>query len=252
MSMAMLDMVGIPAHIEGIFITTPNGYYKVAEACAGVKFLVAMVAYGALVANMCFRAWSRRIAFMAACIIIPILANGVRAFATMYVGYLTTADTASSFDHVFYGWFFFAMVMALVMALVISMNGEGAVGLAAGHGHNRFGRAAVEGELLQVGDRIVLVEGEAAGQGNRLPFGPQGWQAGLLQGGVAEVVAVHLPQQLEAVAGERGPTPAAALGEDPSPFRAVSHVGTIAVVPVQRQTPTGGWAGAQVELALQR
>lgn len=117
MSMAMLDWVGIPAHIEGIFITTPNGYYKVAEACAGVKFLVAMVAYGALVANMCFRAWSRRIAFMAACIIIPILANGVRAFATMYVGYLTTADTASSFDHVFYGWFFFAMVMALVMAM---------------------------------------------------------------------------------------------------------------------------------------
>jgi exosortase A len=117
MSMAMLDMVGIPAHIEGIFITTPNGYYKVAEACAGVKFLVAMVAYGALVANMCFRAWPRRIAFMAACIVIPILANGVRAFATMYVGYLTTADTASSFDHVFYGWFFFAMVMALVMAM---------------------------------------------------------------------------------------------------------------------------------------
>ena len=117
MSMAMLDLVGIPAHIEGIFITTPNGYYKVAEACAGVKFLVAMVAYGALVANMCFRAWPRRIAFMAACIVIPILANGVRAFATMYVGYLTTADTASSFDHVFYGWFFFAIVMALVMAM---------------------------------------------------------------------------------------------------------------------------------------
>ena len=119
MSMAMLDMVGIPAHIEGIFITTPNGYYKVAEACAGVKFLVAMVAYGALVANLCFRSWSRRFAFLAACIVVPIFANGVRAFATMYVGYLTTADTASSFDHVLYGWFFFAMVMVLVMAMAL-------------------------------------------------------------------------------------------------------------------------------------
>lgn len=115
MSMEMLGLFGIPAHIEGIFITTPNGYYKVAEACAGVKFLVAMVAYGALVANMCFRRWSRRLAFMAACVVVPILANGVRAFATMYVGYLTTADTASGFDHVLYGWFFFAIVMALVM-----------------------------------------------------------------------------------------------------------------------------------------
>lgn len=117
MSMAMLEMAGIPAHIEGIFITTPNGYYKVAEACAGVKFLVAMIAYGALVANLCFRRWSRRFAFMLACVIVPILANGVRAFVTMYVGYLTTADTASGFDHVLYGWFFFAIVMALVMAM---------------------------------------------------------------------------------------------------------------------------------------
>ncbi len=117
MSMALLDLAGIPAHIEGIFITTPNGYYKVAEACAGVKFLVAMVAYGALVANMCFRSWPRRVAFLLACVAVPILANGVRAFATMYVGYLTTADTASGFDHVLYGWFFFAAVMALVMAM---------------------------------------------------------------------------------------------------------------------------------------
>lgn len=117
MSMALLDLAGIPAHLDGIFITTPNGYYKVAEACAGVKFLVAMLAYGALVANVCFRSWGRRAGFMAACVIVPILANGVRAFATMYVGYLTTADTASGFDHVLYGWFFFAFVMAAVMAM---------------------------------------------------------------------------------------------------------------------------------------
>ena len=117
MSMSLLGLAGIPAHIEGIFITTPNGYYKVAEACAGVKFLVAMIAYGALVANMCFRSWGRRIAFMAACVIFPILANGFRAFATMYVGYLTTADAAAGFDHVLYGWFFFAFVMIALMAM---------------------------------------------------------------------------------------------------------------------------------------
>jgi EpsI family protein len=113
----MLGWAGVPAHIEGIFITTPNGYYKVAEACAGVKFLVAMVAYGALVAHVCFRSWPRRIVFMAASILVPVLANGVRAFATIYVGYKTTADAASGFDHVLYGWFFFALVMGLVMAV---------------------------------------------------------------------------------------------------------------------------------------
>nr|WP_295374962.1 exosortase A [uncultured Sphingosinicella sp.] len=115
--MALLALVGIPAHIEGIFITIPNGYFEVAEACAGVKFLVAMAAYGALVANVCFRSWTRRILFMGAAILIPVLANGVRAWGTIYIAHKTNSAFASGFDHVFYGWFFFAIVIALLMAV---------------------------------------------------------------------------------------------------------------------------------------
>lgn len=114
-SMALLRMSGVPAHIDGVFITIPNGWFEVAEACSGVKFLVAMVAYGALVANVCFKSWPRRIAFMALCVIAPIVANGVRAFATIYAAHLTSVETAAGFDHIVYGWFFFAAVMILVM-----------------------------------------------------------------------------------------------------------------------------------------
>lgn len=114
-TMALLHLTGVPAHIDGVFITIPNGWFEVAEACSGVKFLVAMVAYGALVANVCFKSWRRRAAFMALCITAPILANGVRAFATIYAAHLTSVEVAAGFDHVVYGWFFFAIVMALVM-----------------------------------------------------------------------------------------------------------------------------------------
>jgi exosortase A len=117
MCMVMLDWTGIPAVIDGIFITTPNGYFRVAEACAGVMFLVAMVAYGALVANMCFRSWTRRIAFMAICVIVPIIANGIRAFGTIYIAEKTGIGFAAGFDHIFYGWIFFAIVIAIVMAI---------------------------------------------------------------------------------------------------------------------------------------
>ncbi len=115
MCMALLALVGIPAHIEGIFISIPTGLFEVAEACSGVKFLVAMVALGALVANLCFRSWPRRIAFMAAAVAIPVLANGVRAWGTIYISHLTSNDFAAGFDHVFYGWFFFALVIALLL-----------------------------------------------------------------------------------------------------------------------------------------
>lgn len=114
--MWLLGLTGIPAHIDGIYIATPTALFRVAEACSGVKFLVAMVALGALVSNLCFKSWRRRIAFMAACIVIPIITNGLRAFATIYIAHHGNLDFAASFDHVVFGWVFFGIVIALVMA----------------------------------------------------------------------------------------------------------------------------------------
>ena len=54
---------------------------------------------------------------MAMAIVVPVLANGFRAFGTIYAAHLSTADAAAGFDHVVYGWFFFAFVMALVMGI---------------------------------------------------------------------------------------------------------------------------------------
>lgn len=116
-SMLLLGWSGIPAHIEGVFISTPTALFRVAEACSGVKFLIAMVAYGVLVANVCFKNWPRRIGIVALSIVIPILANGVRAFGTIYIADLYGLDFAAGFDHVFYGWIFFAIVLILVMAI---------------------------------------------------------------------------------------------------------------------------------------
>ncbi len=117
MCMVMLGWVAIPAHIDGIFITTPGGYFRVAEACAGVMFLIAMVAYGALAANLCFHRWSRRMAFMAVCVIVPIIANGIRAFGTIYIAEHVGIGFAAGFDHVFYGWIFFAIIIAIIMGI---------------------------------------------------------------------------------------------------------------------------------------
>lgn len=116
MCMALLALFRIPARIEGVFITTQSGWFEVAEACSGVKFLVAMVALGVLAAHIGFVSWRRRAAFLAVCLAVPILANGVRAFSTIYAAHLTSAARATSFDHVVYGWFFFAAVIVLVLA----------------------------------------------------------------------------------------------------------------------------------------
>lgn len=116
MSMALLALTGVPAHIEGIFISTPTGLFRVAEACSGVRFLVAMAALGALAANLCFRSWPRRLLFVAFALVVSALANGVRAFGTIYIAWRTNNEVAVGIDHLIYGWVFFAIVIALIMA----------------------------------------------------------------------------------------------------------------------------------------
>lgn len=116
MSMALLALTGVPAHIEGIFISTPSGLFRVAEACSGVRFLVAMTALSVLAANLCFRSWRRRLPFVAFALAVSVLANGVRAFGTIYIAYWTDNAVAVGVDHLVYGWVFFAIVIALIVA----------------------------------------------------------------------------------------------------------------------------------------
>ena len=113
---ALIGWSGVAAEIDGINIYTPAGWFIVAEACSGVKFLIAMVTLAALVCCTRFVSWRRRAAFMAAAIIVPILANGVRAWGTIYLAQFYGAETAAGFDHIIYGWVFFAIVVAVMLA----------------------------------------------------------------------------------------------------------------------------------------
>lgn len=114
-SMVLLAISGIPAAREGILIRTPNGFFEVAEACSGVMFLVAMLAFAVLAANQCFTRWRRRIIFVVLALAATIIANALRAFGTMAVAEKYGREYAVGFDHLVYGWVFFAVVMALVM-----------------------------------------------------------------------------------------------------------------------------------------
>ncbi len=116
MSMVLLGWSGVPAHLSGLYISTPAGLFHVAEACSGVKFLIAMLALGALVANLCFESWRRRALLLTACVIVPIIANGIRAWGTIIIAHHRGLDFAAGFDHIFYGWIFFGVVIALILA----------------------------------------------------------------------------------------------------------------------------------------
>jgi exosortase A len=116
-TMHLLHLVGVPATVDGVLITADGKYFEVAEACSGSKFVIAMVAYGVFVANLCYRTWPRRFAFMAMALVVPVPANGLRAFGTIYAAVLTSVEQATGYDHIVFGWIFFGLVMAAVLAI---------------------------------------------------------------------------------------------------------------------------------------
>jgi exosortase A len=117
MTIALTLWSGVPAVVDGVFIDTPVGLFEVAEACSGVQFLIAMCAFAALVAHSCFDSWTRRAVFVAVALALPVLANGVRAWGTIYLAQSQGIAFAVGFDHIFYGWVFFALVIAVLLAL---------------------------------------------------------------------------------------------------------------------------------------
>jgi exosortase len=54
LAMSGLQIAGVPVYSDGIFIQIPEGSFVVAEACAGLRFLVASIAYGVLFALLVY------------------------------------------------------------------------------------------------------------------------------------------------------------------------------------------------------
>jgi exosortase A len=111
-----LELLGIPAYIDGNTIETPQGFFLVAEACAGLRFLIASLAFGCLYALLMYRSPLRRGGFILASVIVPIIANGMRALGIVYVGYRLNSAAAAAADHLIYGWIFFSVVILLLVA----------------------------------------------------------------------------------------------------------------------------------------
>jgi exosortase A len=113
----LLDYSGIPVVLEGHFITVPFARWEIAEVCSGLRTLIACVTMGFFYAGLTYRSWNRRLLFMAASVIAPILANGLRIYGVVVLGYLVGNPVAVATDHVVYGWALTSLVILLLLVL---------------------------------------------------------------------------------------------------------------------------------------
>jgi exosortase A len=113
-TIAALQLTGIPVYREGTFFTIPSGQWSVVEGCSGLRYLIASLTLGCLYAYLTYRSTKRRIIFVVLSLIVPVIANGLRAYMIVMIAHLSDMKLALGVDHYIYGWVFFGVVMALL------------------------------------------------------------------------------------------------------------------------------------------
>ncbi len=109
-----LRLTGIPVFREGLQFVIPSGNWSVVEACSGVRYLIASLCVGTLFAYLNYRSLTRRLIFVAVAIIVPVLANWMRAYIIVMLGHLSGNKLAAGVDHLVYGWLFFGIVIMVM------------------------------------------------------------------------------------------------------------------------------------------
>ena len=113
-TIAALRFSGVPVLREGMTFQIPSGSWSVVEACSGLRYLIASLTVGTLYAYLSYRSLSRRAIFVLASLLVPIVANWLRAYMIVMIGHLSNNRLAVGVDHIIYGWIFFGIVMLVL------------------------------------------------------------------------------------------------------------------------------------------
>ncbi len=109
-----VQATGIPVLRNGTRFELPTGSWSVVEACSGVRYLISSVTIGCLYAYLTYRSTARRVLFIGMAIVVPVIANGLRAYMIVMIGHTSNMALATGVDHLIYGWIFFGLVMFLM------------------------------------------------------------------------------------------------------------------------------------------
>ena len=112
-----LRLSGIAVYREGLQFVIPSGHWSVIEACSGVRYLIASFTVGTLFAYLNYQSNQRRWLFALVSLLVPIMANWMRAYGIVMLGHLSGNKVAVGVDHLVYGWLFFGIVMLLMFII---------------------------------------------------------------------------------------------------------------------------------------
>lgn len=106
-----LEILQIPALIDGFFITLPVGRFVVEGGCSGLNYMLTSLTLGLVYSMLYLNRMRRKLAFIAICIVVALLVNWARVFLLVVIGYYTDMQAEMVHDHETFGWVLYAIAL---------------------------------------------------------------------------------------------------------------------------------------------
>jgi EpsI family protein len=116
-TVSALQASGVPVYREGQHFVIPSGSWSVIDECSGVRYLMASFMVGTLFAYLNYRSYTRRAVFMLTSLLMPVLANWLRAYLIVMLAHFSGNRLATGVDHVLYGWVFFGVIIFIMFMI---------------------------------------------------------------------------------------------------------------------------------------
>lgn len=106
----MVRAIQMPAMIDGNSIYIPYGHILIADGCSGLRYLVIALAIGYIIGYLNRYDEKRMLMILAVAGAIGLIANWLRIFILILVGYQSEMQSSLMSDHEYFGWLLFGLL----------------------------------------------------------------------------------------------------------------------------------------------
>ncbi len=123
----LLQWFGYAAFLSGQYIELPKVTLDVAQECAGIQYLISILAIGMPLAYLSLRGWHRRVVLVGTAVLIAILANGLRVMLAGVMSYSGDLTRTHGPFHIFQGMFvaWIGFIVLFIGSWWLSRGSEG-------------------------------------------------------------------------------------------------------------------------------
>src|SRR5690554_3842841 len=106
----LVRLVDMPAVIDGNSIFIPYGHILIADGCSGLRYLVIALAMGYIIGYMNRYSEKRMLVVLSIAGLVGLIANWIRIFLLIIVGYQSEMQSSLMADHEYFGWILFGVL----------------------------------------------------------------------------------------------------------------------------------------------